>query len=53
MRLDGEKLATCRPGQYRADMDYRAEEWRKRGLRAARFAPCPHCGSAVSAGSGR
>lgn len=27
---------------------YRASEWREKGIRARRFAPCPHCGSAVS-----
>lgn len=29
-------------------MNYRAEEWREKGIKARRFLPCPHCGSAVS-----
>lgn len=48
MHPDGEKLATYRAGQYRADMVYIVGDWREHGIRAARFAPCPHCGSAVS-----
>ena len=45
---DGDKAATCRPGQWRAEMDYDSAYWRDHSIRAARFAPCPHCGSAVS-----
>lgn len=40
---------TKRPGVLRAGMDYDAASWIERGIRAARFLPCPHCGSAVTA----
>ena len=45
---DGDNAATYRSGQWRAGMDYDGAVWRDHSIRAARFAPCPHCGSAVS-----
>ena len=45
---DGDNAATYRPGQWRAGMDYDGAVWRDHSIRAERFAPCPHCGSAVS-----
>lgn len=38
-----------RSGTSRCSSGYRAREWRERGIRARRFLPCPHCGSAVTA----
>lgn len=35
-------------GRQVSAMRYRAEEWREKGIRARRFLPCPHCGSAVT-----
>jgi len=35
-------------GKHASGMFYRPEEWREKGIRARRFLPCPHCGSAVS-----
>lgn len=35
-------------GRQVSGMRYRPEEWREKGIRARRFLPCPHCGSAVS-----
>lgn len=46
---DGDGLATRRPGQTSLAMDYEPEQWRERGIRAARFKPCPHCGGVVIA----
>ena len=46
---DGDGLAMWRPGQTSIAMDYEPEQWRERGIRAARFKPCPHCGGAVLA----
>ena len=40
---------TKRPGVMRAALDYDDGYWIERGIRAARFLPCPHCGSAVAA----
>ncbi len=34
-------------GKKTSGMFYRPEEWREKGIRARRFLPCPHCGSAV------
>lgn len=33
---------------FSSGMNYRAEEWREKNIRARRFRPCPHCGSAVT-----
>lgn len=46
---DGDGLATYRQGQPSVGMSYEPEQWRERGIRAARFRPCPHCGGAVLA----
>lgn len=46
---DGDGLATWRHGQPSIQMDYAPEQWHVRGIRAARFKPCPHCGGAVLA----
>ena len=35
-------------GKQASAMRYRAEEWHEKGIRARRFLPCPHCGSAVT-----
>ena len=35
-------------GKQASGMMYRPEHWREKGIRARRFLPCPHCGSAVS-----
>ncbi len=35
-------------GKQASGMAYRPGEWREKGIRARRFEPCPHCGSAVS-----
>ena len=35
-------------GRRESGMRYRASDWREKNIRARRFAPCPHCGSAVS-----
>lgn len=37
-----------RPGRMVSGFAYQSEEWREHGIRAKRFEPCPHCGSAVS-----
>lgn len=46
---DGDGLATWRNDQPSIRMDYEPEQWRERGIRAARFKPCPHCGGTVIA----
>lgn len=38
-----------RPGQQMCSSDYRPGEFTERGIRARRFADCPHCGAAVTA----
>lgn len=35
-------------GNHVSGMFYRPDEWREKGIRARRFRPCPHCGSAVT-----
>lgn len=40
---------TDRPGRRVCSSNYRPGEFRERGVRARRFAPCPHCGAAVAA----
>lgn len=35
-------------GEMKSGMRYRAEDWREKSIRARRFEPCPHCGSAVT-----
>lgn len=35
-------------GKQASGMAYRPEHWREKGIRARRFLPYPHCGSAVS-----
>jgi len=37
------------PGRKQSGMAYNPEDWREHGIRARRFAPCPHCGASVSA----
>lgn len=35
-------------GQKASGMMYRPKEWHEKNIRARRFLPCPHCGSAVT-----
>lgn len=35
-------------GRLVAASDYIKGQWREHSIRSARFAPCPHCGGAVS-----
>ena len=35
-------------GRQVSAMRYHAAEWREKNIRARRFLPCPHCGSAVT-----
>ena len=42
-----ERREAGRPGEFASGFDYRKEDWTEHGIKARRFSPCPHCGSAV------